>query len=216
MSVPAAYGVIIVIWSTTPLAIKWSGEGPGYLFGVLGRMALGLIVSLALLLVLRIRLPWNAAARRTYAAAALGAFGTMLCIYWAAQYIPSGIIAILFGLVPLVTGLFANLWLDEDSFTPARLAGVLCALAGLVVIFGSGVSLGGHAVSGIAMVLLGVVLQSAGAVLIKRVNAGLHGLAVTGGTPSSRRCFFSRGWRLTATRRRRCRRARRRPSCISA
>lgn len=182
MSVPAAYGAIILIWSTTPLAIKWSGEGPGFLFGVLGRMALGLLVSLALLAVFRVRLPWHAPARRTYGAAALGAFGTMLCIYWAAQFIPSGIIAILFGLIPLVTGLFANFWLDEDSFTPARLAGVLSALLGLIVIFGSGQALGPYAVAGIAVVLLGVVLQSAGAVLIKRVNAGLHGLAVTGGT----------------------------------
>jgi drug/metabolite transporter (DMT)-like permease len=194
MSVPAAYGAIIVIWSTTPLAIKWSGEGPGFLFGVLGRMVLGLLVSLALLVALRVRFPWDAGARRTYAAAALGAFGTMLCIYWAAQYIPSGIIAILFGLVPLVTGLFANLWLDEESFTPARLAGVLSALTGLVVIFGSGLTLGAHAVSGIAAVLLGVVLQSAGAVLIKRVNAGLHGLAVTGGTLAIVTPLFFLAW----------------------
>jgi drug/metabolite transporter (DMT)-like permease len=194
MSVPAAYGAIIVIWSATPLAIKWSGEGPGFLFGVFGRMVLGLVVSLVLMVALRVRFPWNDAARRTYAAAALGAFGTMLCIYWAAQYIPSGIIAILFGLTPLITGLFASLWLDEESLTPAKLAGVLSALAGLVVIFGSGLSLGAHAISGIAVVLLGVVLQSAGAVLIKRVNAGLHGLAVTGGTLTIVTPLFFLAW----------------------
>lgn len=27
MSVPAAYLGVILIWSTTPLAIQWSGEG---------------------------------------------------------------------------------------------------------------------------------------------------------------------------------------------
>ena len=36
MSVPAAYLGIVLIWGTTPLAIKWSGEGVGYLFGVTG------------------------------------------------------------------------------------------------------------------------------------------------------------------------------------
>lgn len=44
MSVPAAYLAVILIWSTTPLAVKWSGEGPGFLFGALGRMALGVLV----------------------------------------------------------------------------------------------------------------------------------------------------------------------------
>ena len=29
---------------TTPLAIQWSGEGPGFLFGVTGRMAIGALV----------------------------------------------------------------------------------------------------------------------------------------------------------------------------
>ena len=31
MSVPAAYLGIVLIWSTTPLAIKWSSAGAGFL-----------------------------------------------------------------------------------------------------------------------------------------------------------------------------------------
>ncbi|HLF97561.1 MAG TPA: EamA family transporter, partial [Methylococcaceae bacterium] len=41
MRVPLAYIGVILLWATTPLAIKWSGEGPGFLFGVTGRMAIG-------------------------------------------------------------------------------------------------------------------------------------------------------------------------------
>ena len=36
MSVPAAYLAVVLIWSTTPLAVKWSGEGPGFLLGLFG------------------------------------------------------------------------------------------------------------------------------------------------------------------------------------
>lgn len=51
MRVLAAYISVVLLWSTTPLAIKWSGEGPGYLFGATGRMTIGaLCVGLALLL----------------------------------------------------------------------------------------------------------------------------------------------------------------------
>ncbi|MET0109749.1 MAG: hypothetical protein ABW084_12685 [Candidatus Thiodiazotropha sp.] len=49
MSVPAAYLGIVLIWGTTPLAIKWSGEGVGYLFGVTGRMVIGVILALLVL-----------------------------------------------------------------------------------------------------------------------------------------------------------------------
>jgi drug/metabolite transporter (DMT)-like permease len=41
VSVPAAYIGIILIWSTTPLAIQWSGTEVGYLFGITSRMMLG-------------------------------------------------------------------------------------------------------------------------------------------------------------------------------
>ena len=43
MSVPAAFLTIILIWSTTPLGIKWSSAGVGYEFGVAARMTIGLI-----------------------------------------------------------------------------------------------------------------------------------------------------------------------------
>ena len=31
MSIPVAYLSVVLIWSTTPLAIKWSAEGVGLL-----------------------------------------------------------------------------------------------------------------------------------------------------------------------------------------
>ncbi len=38
MSLPAAFVSVILIWSTTPLAIKWSALGAGFSFTVLSRM----------------------------------------------------------------------------------------------------------------------------------------------------------------------------------
>ena len=65
MSVPAAYIAVILIWSTTPLAIQWSGVGVGYLFGITSRMILGVMVGLMVAGLFSIRLPWHASARRT-------------------------------------------------------------------------------------------------------------------------------------------------------
>lgn len=181
MSVPAAYVGIILIWSTTPLAIKWSSEGAGFLFAATARMALGTVLSLLLLWLLRVALPWHREARRAYMAAALGIYAAMLCTYWGAQYIPSGLISVLYGLTPLFTGVMAAWWLNERSLSALRIAGVLLGIAGLALIFLAGRALENIAWQGIVAVLAGVLLQAASAVWVKRTGATLHPMALNGG-----------------------------------
>lgn len=181
MSVPAAYLGVVLIWGTTPLAIKWSGEGVGYLFGVTGRMVIGVMLALLMLQLMRLRLPWQRAARHTYLAAGLGIYVAMISVYWASQFIPSGWIAVLFGLTPIVTGLMARLWLAEQGLTPVRLAAMLVALSGLAVIFSVGMDSGHQMLLGMAGVVFSVVSHSASTVWVKRMDSGLHGLVITTG-----------------------------------
>lgn len=75
MSVPAAFIGVVLIWGTTPLAIQWSSQGSGFLFGVAARMVLGVLVCLALVLVLGRRLGWERPALRTYLAGGIGLCG---------------------------------------------------------------------------------------------------------------------------------------------
>lgn len=182
MALPAAYLGVILIWATTPLAIQWSSAGWGYLFGITGRMAIGAFVCLVLLHVLKPALPWHRRARWTYVAAGVGIYGGMLSVYWGAQYVPSGLIAVLFGLNPLTTGVIAAVWLGEKSLTPGKLLGVALGLAGLVIIFVDDLMLHGHAWWGVLGVLLAVFLHSLSGVWVKKLNAGLPGLTVTTGS----------------------------------
>jgi len=182
MSVPAAYLSIILIWSTTPLAIRWSEYGDSFLFPLMARMLIGLVICILLLPLFRIRMPWHRAALMTYLAAGLGIFGTMLCVYWGARYISSGLVALLFGLTPIFTSIAAIFWLSERNFTPSKLIGTLLGLLGLMAIFGSGISLGEHAVAGILAVLLAVLLQSLSLVWVKRIGASIPAMAVTSGS----------------------------------
>lgn len=181
MSVPLAYLGVIIIWSTTPLAIWWSSHGVGFLLGVTSRMAAGAVMALMLTAVLGLGLRWHAQAVRAYLAGGLGIFGSMLCVYWASQYIPSGWIAVVFGLSPLVTALIASRWLEGEALTGRRIVGMLLGLAGLAVIFGNGLHLAGHAGLGVAGVLAGMSIQSACAVWVKRIDARLPALVMTCG-----------------------------------
>ena len=115
MRIPLTYISVILLWATTPLAIKWSGEGPGFLFGVTARMTIGTVCILFVLILMRQRLAWHRKARLTYLAVALQIYGSMLAVYWAAQFIPSGWISVIFGLTPLMTALLAAIFLGRTE-----------------------------------------------------------------------------------------------------
>lgn len=181
MSVPAAFLGVILIWSTTPLAIQWSSEGGGFLFGVTARMVLGFIFCLLAIRISGIDMPWHARARGAYLAAGIAIYGAMMLVYWGAQYVPSGWIAVLFGLSPLLTSLFSAVWLSDHSLSRWKLAGLLLGVMGLMTIFSGGVEIGPHVGVGVAAVLLSTLLHSASAVWVKRLGTDLPALAVTGG-----------------------------------
>lgn len=181
MSVPAAYLGVILIWSTTPLAIQWSTQGPGFMFGVTARMVIGASVSTLLMLMLARRIPWHRDALKTYVAGSIGVFGAMTSVYWGAQFIPSGLISVLFGLTPIVTGIMAAYWLQEAALQANKLLGIGLGLLGLVVIFTHGLDWGTQSMYGIAAVLLAVTLHSLSTVWVKKYNASLSGLESTTG-----------------------------------
>ena len=181
MSIPSAYIGVILIWATTPLTIKWSSEGVGFLFGVATRMGIGLVICLALVWMLRIELPRDRVAMQTYLAAGLGIFAAMLLTYWGAQYIDSGVISVLFGFTPVMTGVMATLWLGERIFTVPRMLGMLLGIAGLATIFNAPAEASGASLSGITAVLVAVVIHSSSSVWVKRIGADISAMAINSG-----------------------------------
>jgi drug/metabolite transporter (DMT)-like permease len=194
MSVPAAYLGVILIWSTTPLGIQWSAQGATFSFAVMARMLIGLAICGVLLRVTRTEFPFTAAARQLYLVSGLSIFVAMLLTYWGALHIPSGLISVIFGLSPLVTGVFAALWLSERTLTPLRLTGLALALGGLWFIFGQPWPGDGHATLGTAAVLAGMTAQALGLVWIKRLNVRASSLAITTGSLAVATPLFVLAW----------------------
>ncbi|NDP48562.1 MAG: DMT family transporter [Sulfuriferula multivorans] len=195
MSIPAAYLGVILIWSTTPLGIQWSAQGASFSFAVMARMLIGLAICLLLLRVTRTAFPFTPAARQLYAISGLSMCVTMLLTYWGALHIPSGLISVIFGLSPLVTGVFAALWLSERTLTPLRLTGLVIALAGLWLIFGQpwpGDDT--QATLGTVAVVVGMMTQALGLVWIKRINLRASPLAITTGSLGVATPLFVLAW----------------------
>ncbi|MDH2916656.1 MAG: DMT family transporter [Gallionella sp.] len=196
MSVPFAFVSIILIWSTTPLAIKWSALGIGFSFAVFSRMTIGVLLCIVLLAIFRIRFPLHSKARRAYLAGGLSMFAAMVLTYWSSQFISSGMIAVLFGLSPLITSLGAMMWLKEESFTPAKLAGMVLGLMGLWLVFRGGLGLGEGSTAGLLALFAAVVAQSLGLVWIKRIGDDSPPLATTLGTLAVALPLFCGAWLL--------------------
>ena len=179
MSVPLSYITVILIWTTTPLAIKWSSEGTGFVFAVTSRMLLGAVLAMLLVVFMRLDIPWHKSAIKTYLFSGLGIAVSMLFVYWAAQYIPSGWISLIFGLSPIITGLLMFAVHGENQFTKDKLFGLFLGLAGLAVIFTTGFALSAQALMGLLAVLLSTVIYSLTAIKVKQHGDGISALTVT-------------------------------------
>jgi len=184
VSVPIAYLAVILIWSTTPLGIQWSGNDVGFQFGVAARMVVGLIALLILLRVMKIVFPWHQKARRLYLINGLTIYIAMSFVYWAAQHIPSGWIAVVFGLSPIFTSVFAKLILNDSQLSGTRFSGMAIGFTGLLVVFSESLSISTMTMFGILATVASALTQSIGAVLLKQQQPNFHPIAITAGSIS--------------------------------
>ncbi len=195
-SLAAAFISVILIWSTTPLAIKWSALGVGFSFAVFARMSLGALLCAALLVLLRVRFPLHRKAGLSYLIGGISMAGAMGLTYWSAQYVSSGMISVLYGLSPLLTSLGAALWLKDEALTSGKLAGMLLGLAGLALVFADGIQLGAGALMGLGGLFVAVSMQSLGLVWLKRIGDDSHPVATTLGSLVVALPLFFTAWLL--------------------
>lgn len=192
----AAFVALVLIWSTTPLAIQWSADTQvSFVAGLGARMLLGFMVLAAVQIGLRRPLPLDGTALHAYLAAGVGIYGAMILVYWGAQFIPSGWVAILGGLMPLSTGLLAAFVLGENAFSPPRLIGMLLGLGGLLVMFGAGEELGPMAPWGLLAAAGSNVMHGVSSVWLKRIDHRLPVLTLlTGGIGITLPFYFASWW----------------------
>ena len=182
MKLLCAYLAVIFIWSSTPLGIQFTLEGLDFYTSVSLRMWGSAALSVPLVLLLRQRFAFSADALRSYLAGTLGVYGAMLSVYWGAAYIPSGLISVIYGLTPMLSGAIAYVWLKEKELTPVRIVALMIALAGLVMVVSGRLSLDVTAWKGILGSFLSALLFAISGVWVKRINANIHPVVQTSGT----------------------------------
>jgi len=183
MSRSTAYGLyalLVLIWSSTWVAIKIGLEDAPALLGAGVRFALAGVLLLGYA-ALR-RRPLNT---DRLLAVILGLLPFAFCyglVYWGEQYIPSGLTAVLFGVMPLYTAILAAALLQDEPLRARVILGVALALAGLSLAFAESLELGSEqrAALGAAAVVLSPLGAALGNIAIKRRAQQLDAIVLNG------------------------------------
>ena len=165
-----AYMAVIIIWSTTPLAIKFSNDSLTPLASISLRIVLAVAIACVLLVLWSRKWPLRRSNWPVYLAAAIGLFPNMPLVYVASNYIPSGLVAILFGLTPFVNGLLAIPMLGEPRLTATKWLSLVVAMLGLWVVFSEQLNLGEDAATGIVLMVISVIVFCFSSLLVKRLS----------------------------------------------
>jgi len=170
-----------LLWSSVWLAIKVGvGDVPPATFASV-RLVIAVTVLLPIMAVRGVPLPRT---RRDWQL--VGATGVLLLglnyafLYWGAQYVTSGLSAVLQAVTPAFGLLFGRVLRGDERFTAWQLAGLLVGVAGVAVIFADQLHVtGGAALWGCLAVTASAVCVALGYVIVKRHGTHLSPIQLT-------------------------------------
>jgi len=155
-TVIAVFLVLTLVWGTTWAAIRVSLQGIPPFLGVSLRFGLAALVLLAIARVKRVPLGRQPHEHALWLATALLSFcGSYGIVYWAEQYVPSGLAAVIWACFPLMVAALAHLVLPAEPLSARALLGIVVGFGGLAVIYSEDLTaLGGPRVALASVVLL--------------------------------------------------------------
>ena len=102
------------------------------------RMGFAALILIAVMLILRQRMPLDRAAVRAFVC--MGFLNNAVpfsLLIWGQSHIPSGLVSILNATTPLFTVVAAHFFTSDEKLTQARLFGVVVGLAGVAIVVGT-------------------------------------------------------------------------------
>lgn len=131
----STFALLCTIWGSTWIVIKWGLEGVPTFLGASYRFALAAVILFPLALLRGHRLRPNRAEVLLIVFVGLVLFGADYgLIYWAEGLIDSGLTAVLFATMPILTAVAARPLLGE-VFTHRRILGIGVGFAGVTLLF---------------------------------------------------------------------------------
>ena len=169
--------LLCVIWGTTWSVIRVGLRGIPPFTGVALRFAIAAVLLLAVSYAMRVELGRKPREKLLWLLTGIFAFAVSYgVVYWAEQWVPSGLTAVLFATYPLFVAIIGHFLLPAERMGGLERVGILIGFAGVGVIFSSDFeALGGRQVAvASAVMLLSPSAAALSSVLVKRWNDGIH------------------------------------------
>ena len=179
-NIVSTYALLVFIWATTPLAIVWSVSDLHLMWALVLRFFIALPLAIMLLLILKVKFPTDQNSWHSYLAGSFSLMGSQIFTYIATSYLSSGIIALMFGLAPIMAGLIGRFGFKQ-SLSRLQWLGMLIAVAGLAIICFGGENQHVNPI-GIGLMLLSVFTYALSIFWVKKVNADVDPVAQATGS----------------------------------
>lgn len=174
------YGLLVFIWATTPLAIVWSVADLHPMWALVLRFFIALPLAVSVLLLLKVKFPIHKVALSSYVAGSLSLIGSQIFTYAATPYLSSGLIALMFGLAPIMAGLIGSFGFQQ-KLASLQWLGMGTSIIGLAMICLSGSQKHVQPI-GIVLMLMSVFAYSLSIFLVKKINADVQPMAQATGS----------------------------------
>ena len=180
MKIAFVYILLCFIWGSTWLAIRIGLESVPPIYSAGLRFTLASIFIYVLMRFRSIKLQTDKIAIRLYLV--MGFFSFVIpfgLVYWAEQFVPSGLASVLFAVYPFFVVIFSYFSISKDSIDIYKIIGVVLGFAGIVTIFSDsfGGNISDYLIGMIAIVISGI-MQAEIAILIKKHGYHLHSLSM--------------------------------------
>ena len=180
LKIGLVYVVLCIIWGSTWLTIRFGLESLTPLVSAGMRFSLASIFIFILMKIKSVSLQKDSVSIRLYLL--MGFFSFVIpfgLVYWAEQFIPSGMASVLFAVYPFFVLIFSFLRMPSEPIGSYKIIGTVLGFSGIVVIFSESFDLNfaDYLLGMFACVLSGT-MQAWIAVSIKKFGHHLHPLSM--------------------------------------
>lgn len=172
--------LICIIWGSTWLFIRLGLESLTPVISAGIRFLLASILVYGLMSYKKISLQTDSLSIRLYLVLAFFSFIIPFgLVYWAEQFIPSGLASIIFAVMPFGIILFTRLAIPNTEIKLAQYIGVIIGFVGIVTIFSEDLTIDiSNNFFGMVAVLISATMQASIAVTIKKYGSHLNPLSM--------------------------------------
>lgn len=174
------FSLLCLAWSSTWAVIRLGLESLTPFISVGLRFTLASILILIVMKFRNVKIQMDTVALRLYFIMGFGSFVIPFgLVYWAEQFVPSGLAAVLFAVYPFFVVLFSYFAIPSEVIGFYRIFGIVFAFTGIVTIFYDGLNIDVTSYFwGMSAIVLSGIMQAGNAVTLKKYGHHLHPLSM--------------------------------------